>query len=400
MSVLNDNVWKSVLEIKTNCFGVIIFSINDSENSENDDKCVIVKTHPSSTGGVNVGFPKGKSKKYENIFMCASRELEEETGIKFSQLDFVEGVSLSEMSNKGNPSVTYLIAKYKNNENNHVFTYDKNELSFSGFLTFDESIKSMWKDRVNLMYEAYEIVKKTNNFTDGSLLENFGKQIQDNKMQHDKSYKISKTNRPNQNENRNENRNEKNWISKFMSYVLRHGANKLNIKMDDSAYVKLDELLKLDELHNMSIENIKEIVNTNEKKRFELMEKNGILMIRASQGHSKEMKDTIDETKLLNEIIVPLKKCIHGTDYESWKIIKKTGLKPMNRMHIHCAISEPNDVKVTSGVRSSSKVLIYLNMKLAIEDGMKFYMSTNEVILTNGINGEVHPRYFEKIVFM
>jgi len=69
----------------------------------------------------------------------------------------------------------------------------------------------------------------------------------------------------------------------------------------------------------------------------------------------------------------------------------------MSRMHIHCAISEPND-KVISGMRSSSQVMIYIDMEKAMNDGIKFYMSKNKVILTKGIDGVLEPKYFKNIV--
>lgn len=54
--------------------------------------------------------------------------------------------------------------------------------------------------------------------------------------------------------------------------------------------------------------------------------------------------------------------------------------------------------KVTSGFRSSSNVLIYIDLPRAMEEGgLKFYRSQNNVILTPGdANGFVSPRFFSK----
>jgi 2'-phosphotransferase len=133
------------------------------------------------------------------------------------------------------------------------------------------------------------------------------------------------------------------------------------------------------------------------KKRFELKEQNGIYMIRAVQGHSKKMENIIDVNVLLKKINDPLSICVHGTDKKSWKFIEIEGLKVMNRMQIHFASKLHSDEKVISGMRNNCTVKIYINMKNAMMDGMIFYMSSNEVILTNGFNGIVDPKYFEKV---
>ena len=73
--------------------------------------------------------------------------------------------------------------------------------------------------------------------------------------------------------------------------------------------------------------------------------------------------------------------------------IKKTGLNKMSRTHIHFA-SKPNAI---SGFRGSSNVLVHVNMYLAMADGIKFYMSDNEVILSEG---PIDPKYFSRVEYV
>ncbi|KAH0980465.1 hypothetical protein GBA52_007642 [Prunus armeniaca] len=49
------------------------------------------------------------------------------------------------------------------------------------------------------------------------------------------------------------------------------------------------------------------------------------------------------------------------------------------------------------GMRRDVNVLIYLDVRKALEEGMKFYISENKVILTEGFDGVVPVKYFKKI---
>lgn len=49
-------------------------------------------------------------------------------------------------------------------------------------------------------------------------------------------------------------------------------------------------------------------------------------------------------------------------------------------------------------MRSSSQVLIYINLRKAIAAGIKFYVSHNGVILTEGdALGFLEPQFFERV---
>ena len=95
-------------------------------------------------------------------------------------------------------------------------------------------------------------------------------------------------------------------ISKNLSWLLRHGAEKEGLAMDAGGWVPLDDVLKKDfyKSKKIDVDKIKEIVDTNDKKRFELKTEpnaNGVpvLKIRASQGHTLKVKK-----KLFFEILL------------------------------------------------------------------------------------------------
>lgn len=189
-----------------------------------------------------------------------------------------------------------------------------------------------------------------------------------------------------------------------MTKILRHQAAEMNLAMSSDGYVRVHDLLKLSmktrshqPLTSYSIDDIKQAVQQDNKQRMGLKDDNGVLFIRANQGHTLE---TVKTEHLLKPIVsaeeVPV--CVHGTYRRHLDPILKEGLKRMTRNHVHFATGVVGSDGVISGMRTSCNVLIYLNVEKALEDGMKLYMSDNKVILTEGFDGVVGPEYFEKVV--
>ena len=72
-------------------------------------------------------------------------------------------------------------------------------------------------------------------------------------------------------------------LSKLLSYVLRHGAKKMNINMDSSGCVLISELLLLPKFKTYTLKDIERVVKQNDKQRFAIVDHS---KIRANQGHS------------------------------------------------------------------------------------------------------------------
>lgn len=190
-------------------------------------------------------------------------------------------------------------------------------------------------------------------------------------------------------------------ISKTMSWILRHGLDELNLKPDKLGRIPLSLLLDQDQMKELGVTRdlILEVVESNDKQRFRLDLIDGIEMIGANQGHSKEIGDKIDNEKLMTKITTPIDLCVHGTYSKVINQIKKTGLKTMSRTHIHFASGYPDNEKVISGARTNTNVFIELDMGKAMADGITFYLSSNGVILSDGIDGTIEPKYFKNIVY-
>ena len=64
---------------------------------------------------------------------------------------------------------------------------------------------------------------------------------------------------------------------------------------------------------------------------------------------------------------------------------------------IHCATGLPENDAVISGMTLTSEVLIFIDTAKAMSDGMRFFRSLNNVIMTEGFEGIVPPKYFKEI---
>ena len=77
-------------------------------------------------------------------------------------------------------------------------------------------------------------------------------------------------------------------VGKAASFILRHGAPKMGVPMRDDGYVRVEDLLAADPMrkHKTTLQDLKWVVENNDKKRYQLMQEGGTLFIRATQGHS------------------------------------------------------------------------------------------------------------------
>ena len=187
------------------------------------------------------------------------------------------------------------------------------------------------------------------------------------------------------------NSNKLNKISRTMTKILRHELDKYN--HDEEGFVDLNLILKSNRIFNeVNFDDVKKIVDSDNKSRFSLNFKDNKIFIRANQGHSS---GNLNDNNMLFLLEKQIPGCYHATYIKNLNSIKKNGISRMKRKHIH--IAESDEAK--SGKRSSCNVKILIYMELAINDGIKFYKSENGVILTEGDeNGLLLPKYFLDIV--
>jgi putative RNA 2'-phosphotransferase len=173
------------------------------------------------------------------------------------------------------------------------------------------------------------------------------------------------------------NEQQKKKISKFLSYVLRHHPELINLNLDENGWANVDELItkSTNDSQGFTFEELDEIVQTNAKKRFAFNEDK--TRIRASQGHSIDINlDLIPQQ--------PPEFLYHGTAQNNVKSILEKGIEKRSRQHVHLSIDKETATNV--GMRHGKPVILIISTGKMFEDGIEFYLSKNEVWLTDFVD--------------
>jgi len=164
--------------------------------------------------------------------------------------------------------------------------------------------------------------------------------------------------------------------SKFLALVLRHKPEEIGLSLDEHGWAVVTELVEKMNSHGSDItsEQLDEIVRTDSKKRYSFSEDR--MKIRANQGHSVSVDVGLREA-------VPPMYLYHGTADKSCDSIERVGLKKMSRLHVHLSVDRATAVKV--GERHGRVVVYKVFAKDMHNDGFKFFLSENNVWLTDSV---------------
>lgn len=162
--------------------------------------------------------------------------------------------------------------------------------------------------------------------------------------------------------------------SKFLSLVLRHQPGKIGLKLDENGWANVGELLLK---AKMTPDMLNEIVTTNNKKRFAFNKDK--TKIRASQGHSINVDLQMSPRH-------PPDALFHGTAAHNWGSIKRDGLIKGGRQYVHLSLTEETALNV--GRRHGIPIALWIDAKAMVKDGYKFYLSDNQVWLTDHVPPE------------
>ncbi len=161
--------------------------------------------------------------------------------------------------------------------------------------------------------------------------------------------------------------------SKYLSYILRHKPESIGLFLNAQGWVNVDELiLKSDLFLNHKL--LKKTVEQNDKKRFSISDDG--LYIRANQGHSINIDLDLSPTEPPNILY-------HGTADRFLDSILEKGLISKQRQHVHLSKDTQTAEKV--GQRHGKPIVLTIKAKKMYEQGFKFFLSKNEVWLTEKI---------------
>lgn len=170
--------------------------------------------------------------------------------------------------------------------------------------------------------------------------------------------------------------------SKALSFILRHGAEKLKMQISKTGYVKIETVLA--ELQkrwpNFSESDLKKLVEQDEKGRYNIDRGS----IRANQGHS------IESVKIPFRKAVPPPVLYHGTNQKFFESMLKTGILRMRRHHVH--LTDDVNTAASVGMRKGSEVIVEVDTTQMVKDGVTFLQSDNGVWLVDFVD----PKYIKK----
>jgi len=174
--------------------------------------------------------------------------------------------------------------------------------------------------------------------------------------------------------------------SKFLSLILRHKPEAIGITLDNHGWADVNELIEGMNKHatSMNMSMLEEIVRTDSKQRYSFNDDK--TKIRANQGHSIKVDVELEEKE-------PPAILYHGTATRFLGSITKQGLLPMSRLYVH--LSKDMETATKVGTRHGSPIILEVDAEKMYRDGYKFYLSDNDVWLTE----KVPPQYLIDTIY-
>lgn len=169
-------------------------------------------------------------------------------------------------------------------------------------------------------------------------------------------------------------------ISKHLSYILRHKPESIGLLLNIQGWASIDELISKSDF-SLSHELLKKTVEQNDKKRFSISDDG--LYIRANQGHSINIDLDLSPTEPPNILY-------HGTADRFLDSILEKGLISKQRQHVH--LSKDTQTAEKAGQRHGKPIVLTIKAKKMYEQGFEFFLSKNEVWLTE----KIPPQFLSK----
>jgi putative RNA 2'-phosphotransferase len=172
---------------------------------------------------------------------------------------------------------------------------------------------------------------------------------------------------------------EKKKISKFLSLILRHQPETIDLILDENGWANVDELREKCSKHKISftLEDLDEVVETNDKKRFIFNDDK--TKIRANQGHSIDVDLALKPQR-------PPEFLYHGTAQNNVDSILEIGIEKRKRQHVH--LSQDKETATKVGMRHGKPLILTIKTGKMFEDGILFYLSENNVWLTDFVDSK------------
>ncbi len=166
-------------------------------------------------------------------------------------------------------------------------------------------------------------------------------------------------------------------LSKMLSRVLRHKPEMLGLQLDANGWAEVSELLDkaaTKGFPDLDYPTLQHVVATNSKQRFALSADGQ--RIRANQGHSVAIDLGLSPQ-------TPPDVLYHGTAEKSLEAIRRGGLQPMKRQHVH--LSKDVVTARSVGGRHGKAVVLTIRSGEMAAQGHLFFQSDNGVWLVEEV---------------
>jgi len=166
-------------------------------------------------------------------------------------------------------------------------------------------------------------------------------------------------------------------LSKLLSLILRHEPERFGLTLDEQGWVALEALLAAvrsrPEWRGTTEEQIREVVATSDKQRFEISDD----QIRARYGHSVEQQISYPE-------IEPPEVLYHGTSPQSLRAIRAEGLRSMRRQYVHLS-TDVEQARAVGRRHSPEPVILTVRARAAWQAGVRFYQPEARMYLAGSV---------------
>lgn len=156
-------------------------------------------------------------------------------------------------------------------------------------------------------------------------------------------------------------------VSKFLSFILRHGPQNYGLGLDRNGFVEFRAVLEIlkRRFPGLEDEDVKHIVMNDPKKRFQIEDKR----IRARYGHSVDV-EPLEECQAIPDVL------FHGTSPHKLDSILREGLMPEGRKFVHLSVNVEEALKV--GERKDiNPVVLRIDALRASQEGLVFWKEAN-----------------------
>lgn len=174
-------------------------------------------------------------------------------------------------------------------------------------------------------------------------------------------------------------------VGRIMAGCLRHFPDKFGLKMNEYGWVDVRHFIaavkvRNPQFHWLKLHHIQAIVETDPKGRYQFKEG----LVRATYGHSCNVELDLPLDNIPDILFYP-------TTREGVDILLETGLKPTDRKKVHLSKTY-EDAEIAGKLRVADPVILSVDAKSAIENGIVIQRAGTTVYLTN----EVPAQFLKK----